>query len=185
MRRVKVIGNSGSGKTTFARKLAAVLGLPHQELDEVFWDSDWTMRDQATAHHMLTDWFRQQAPSGWVVDGNWNNRLGDLLEQAPGGPPDAIVWLDYSRATIMSRIIRRTLSRLITRQELWSGNKERFANLYSRDPQRNVILWSWTQHHSYQQQYADLAASDPRVIRLKSPSQAQRWLQQLALNNTK
>jgi cytidylate kinase len=41
VRRVSVIGNSGAGKSTVARHLAAVLGVPHLELDAVFHQPGW------------------------------------------------------------------------------------------------------------------------------------------------
>lgn len=41
-RRIAVVGASGSGKTTFARRLAERLGIPHIELDAIHWGPDWT-----------------------------------------------------------------------------------------------------------------------------------------------
>jgi len=176
LRRIRVVGNSGTGKTTFAKRVAIALCLPHRELDDVFWAPDWVSRSNAEAYALLDSWIAEQGSDGWVLDGNWNNRLGDRLDYAPGGGPDTIVWLDYSRGVVMSRIIRRTLLRVITRQELWSGNKERVSNIFSLNPDRNIILWSWTQHNQYRTRYADFAAQDSRVIRLRSPKQADRWL---------
>ncbi len=42
MKKVIVIGGSGSGKSTFARKLRDVVGLPLYHLDNVFWNEDRT-----------------------------------------------------------------------------------------------------------------------------------------------
>jgi len=41
MRRVVVVGTSGSGKTTIARRLAALLGVRHIELDSLHWERGW------------------------------------------------------------------------------------------------------------------------------------------------
>jgi len=45
VRRVSVVGVSGSGKTTVARALAARLGVPHVELDAIYHQPGWTGLD--------------------------------------------------------------------------------------------------------------------------------------------
>ena len=99
-RRIRVIGNSGAGKTTFAQALARRLGLPHAELDEIFWGANWTQRPVEEGRARLTAFLDGPGTAGWVVDGNWNSRVGDLLE-----PADTIVWLDYPRWVVMPRVI--------------------------------------------------------------------------------
>ena len=39
--RIVVVGTSGAGKTTPARRIAALLGLPQIELDAINWQSGW------------------------------------------------------------------------------------------------------------------------------------------------
>ncbi len=39
--RVSVVGGSGAGKTTFARKLAHAIGGTHIELDAINWQAGW------------------------------------------------------------------------------------------------------------------------------------------------
>jgi len=42
MRRINVVGASGSGKSTFARALAKRLMIPVIEMDALFWSQNWT-----------------------------------------------------------------------------------------------------------------------------------------------
>ena len=171
LRRVRVVGTSGSGKTTFAARLAARLDVPHLELDEVFWDAGWTKRDPDEARALIRQ-FVSAADRGWVTDGNWTDSTAGLLTDT-----DAYVWLDYPRRTVMSRVIRRTLGRGLRRTELWHGNRENLRNLLNLDPDQNVVLWAWTSHAHNRARYSALAAEPSiPVIRLRSPRDAQRWL---------
>ncbi|MDM7855975.1 P-loop NTPase family protein [Cellulomonas alba] len=170
-RRIRVVGNTGSGKTTLARAAADRLGVLHVELDEVFWSEGWTKRDRDEARAILRERLSTAGAAGWVADGNWNRDRQGMLDDA-----DLVVWLDYPRRLVMRRVLVRTLRRGVTRQELWHGNRERLRNLLRRDPDQNVVLWSWTQHPHYRETYAALAASDPRVVRLAGPREADAWL---------
>ena len=171
MQRIRVVGNSGSGKTTFARRLATHLNLPYRELDEVFWGPNWRRRDLSEAKTDLQDWLTTAGTDGWIIDGNWNNRIGDLLAAA-----DTIIWLDYPRRTIMYRVIRRTISRIVTGQEIWHGNRERPRNLFKWNPEDNIIRWAWTEHNNYRHRYQQLAERDRRVIRIPNPATARKLI---------
>ena len=94
---------------------------------------------------------------------------------------DTVVWLDLPRRVVMRRITWRTVSRTVTRRRLWNGNRERVRNLLSTDPERSVILWSWTRHAEYRRQYA-AAMRDPRwshlrFVRVSSTRAARRFVE--------
>jgi adenylate kinase family enzyme len=173
-RRVRVVGNSGAGKTTFARALADRLGVPHRELDEVFWGPGWVHKDPEVGRDILRE-FLAASPGGWVVDGNWDTARGGLADDV-----DVLVWLDYPRWIVMVRLVRRTLVRGALRRELWHGNREDLRSLVRREPDQNILLWSWTQHSAYREQYRRVAAAATvPVVRLASPRAARRWLEAL------
>jgi hypothetical protein len=85
---------------------------------------------------------------------------------------DTLVWLDPPRLMVMSRVIRRTGKRLLTREALWSGNRERLSNMIRNDPEENIILWAWTRHHhvrsEYEQNLSDGTWSHLQVHRLQN-----------------
>ncbi len=169
-RRIRVVGNSGTGKTTLARAAAARLGVPHVELDDVFWGPDWTKRDPDEARADLA----ARTAGGWVADGNWNSTRGELLDDA-----DTVVWLDYPRRVVMWRVVTRTLRRGLRREELWHGNRESLASLLRRDPEQNIVRWAWVMHDRYRARYLPLVGPDPRLVHLRSPHDAQTWLANL------
>lgn len=175
MRRIRVVGNTGSGKTSLAAEVARRLGLPHLELDALQHRANWEPAPldefQAAAREFVAA--SEASSGGWVVDGNYTDRSAGLFEDA-----DTFVWLDYSRAVVMKRLLRRTFGRLVFRRELWNGNREELRNLLSADPDRNVVLWSWTQHAVYRRRYetASLAAGVATWIRLGSPAESRSWV---------
>ncbi len=114
---------------------------------------------------------------GWVVDGNYQGRLGDLVTARA----DTVVWLDYSRAVVMSRVGRRTLGRLVLRRELWNGNRESWSFGVKRDPAENILLWAWTRHRAYRRDYERASArAATEWVRLGSPRRTEQWLRSLA-----
>ena len=153
VKRVSVVGNSGAGKTTLSARLAAALAVPHIELDAIFHQPGWT--------ELPRDEFRRRVAKeldshvGWVVDGNYG-AVRDLVWAAA----DTVVWLDLPKATVMRRLIWRTVRRAVTREELWNGNREPVGGMFRRDPRENIVRWSWTHHAECSSRYA-AASLDP------------------------
>jgi adenylate kinase family enzyme len=85
-RRVVVTGMAGSGKSTFARALAAKTGLPVIHLDVHYWKPGWV-------HPSESEWREKQgsllAGEAWIADGNYYETLDIPLERA-----DTVVFLD-------------------------------------------------------------------------------------------
>jgi adenylate kinase family enzyme len=157
VRRVSVVGNSGSGKSTVAAALAAALGVPHLELDGVFHQPGW--------EPLPADSFRAVvaaavAGDGWVLDGNYS-AVRDLV----WARADTVVWLDLPRRTVMRQVVWRTARRAVTRQELWNGNREPLRNFLTWDPEESVISWAWHNHAKYRSRYL-AASSDPAYAHL-------------------
>jgi adenylate kinase family enzyme len=172
VRRVSVVGTSGSGKSTLARELAEILGVPHLELDAVHHQPGWAP--------LPTDEFRRivaarAAAGGWVIDGNYG-RVRDLV----WARADTVVWLDLPKRTVMRQVVWRTLRRVALRRELWNGNRERWRNFLTWNPEQSVISWAWHKHAPDRAKYAAAAASPAsahlRFIRLTSRRDVARFL---------
>ncbi len=74
---------------------------------------------------------------GWVVDGNYS-----VVRDVVWAKADAVVWFDLPYVTVLARVVRRTVRRSLTREELWNGNREPFSNLWSLDPKKSIIAWT-------------------------------------------
>ena len=174
-RRISVVGNSGSGKTTLAAAAAARLGVPHVELDALFHQPGWTEREPDDFRAVVA---AATTGDGWVACGNYSLVREALWERA-----DTVVWLDLPRPTVMVQVVRRTVRRVLSREELWNGNREPWSNLFRLDPRRSIISWAWTRHRVYAERYAS-AMVDPRwsalrFVRLCSRHEAEIWLDSL------
>jgi adenylate kinase family enzyme len=130
--RVSVVGNSGSGKSWLARRIAENLGAPYVELDDINHLPGWTTPSPAGFLAAATDVTNTDR---WVVDGNYRSVVveGPVWRRA-----DTVVWVDPPRHVVMRQIVHRTLVRLVTRQELWNGNRERLVDMLSWDPNKSI-----------------------------------------------
>jgi adenylate kinase family enzyme len=168
MRRVAIVGSSGSGKTWLASRLATNLGVPHVELDAIHHGPGWTATLAEEMRRELD--LRCRADAEWVADGNYETKGGDLVRDRA----DTIVWLDFPRRTLMSQLILRTARRVMFRERLWNENRESLRDALSRDPERSVIRWAWTRHASQRSRYA--AQIDERWVRLTDRAEVRRFL---------
>ena len=164
-----MIGSTGSGKTTFARALAQRLGVPHVELDALHWQSGWVM---TPTEELRTRVASVLAADGWVVDGNYGSKLGtSVLDQA-----DEIVWLDLPFPTLFWRLLRRTVRRARTREQLWGTTNE--ESLRHSFLSRDSILWYLAKTYpGSRRRRAELVAGYP-LVRLRSPREVERYLQE-------
>lgn len=86
--RILVIGSPGSGKSTFARALGELTGLPLLYLDRLFWNADRT-----TVENQVFDQRLEQAMSQnqrWIMDGNYSRTLDRRLARCY-----RVFFLDY------------------------------------------------------------------------------------------
>jgi len=166
-RRIWIKGASGAGKTTLAREVARRLGLEHVELDALHHDRGWV----AAPAELLRERVRRALDDarGWVVDGNYDSKLGALvLDRA-----ELIVWLDLPLHTKLARLARRTFGRIARREELWNGNRESLKGAFwGADA---LFPWAVRAHFRYRAEWPRLHAGRT-VLRLRSPSQVAAWL---------
>ncbi|WOI42948.1 P-loop NTPase family protein [Bacillus altitudinis] len=118
--RIWIVGPPGSGKTTLAHHLKQEFMLPHYELDALFWQANWKKTDRKLFIDNVHEVVKQKK---WVIDGQYSSVHHILTEYA-----DTIIWLDVKRRKTFPRLMKRTFKRLMTREKLWNGNKERIGN---------------------------------------------------------
>ena len=170
MQRVVVGGSTGSGKSTFARALAARMGVPLIELDAIRHGPNWTETPEDRFRELVG---AQTSAERWVVDGNYQ-----MVRDLTWGRADTLVWLDLSLPLILWRLFLRTNRRIFRREVLWNGNRERFANAYlSTD---SLYLWVlrsfWRRRRVWPRTLAEPPYRHIAVHRFHTPGEAERWL---------
>ncbi|MBA3364723.1 MAG: AAA family ATPase [Actinobacteria bacterium] len=169
--KVVVKGASGSGKTTVARELARRLSVPYVELDALCHGPDWA---EASDEEFSARVEAATAGDGWVVDGNYERKIGDLVVERAG----TIVWLDMPLRVDLARLWRRTTERIRDDIELWNGNRETWRNaVWTRD---SLFAWTIRSHRKHRREwperFRELERGGKRVVRLRSAEEAERWL---------
>ena len=171
LQRVVVVGMSGAGKSTLARRLAQAMGVPHVELDALFWGPHWEPHFPADFRASVSAAVQGER---WVVDGNYSSVRHLVWPRAT-----AIVWLNLALPRVFARVVARTLRRAATGQVLWSGNRESWRRtFFSRE---SILWWVLRNHAPRRRQFAALklagGSGRPVWIELRSPRQVDAWLQ--------
>ena len=168
--RVVIIGNTGSGKSTLALQLSEMLNIPFVEMDALNWEPNWTEAPVEVFRERM-----KEAVSGdrWVVAGNYGNVRDLVWPKAT-----AVVWLDYPITVVFWRLFWRTLSRSISKEELWNGNRERFFTQFlTKD---SLFLWAlrthWRRRKSIPTALAEPEHAHLQFFHLTSPKATKRWI---------
>ena len=170
MRRVVVIGTTGSGKSRLAERLARQNGLRVIELDALFWGRDWQPVPLELFRHRVE---RETKGDDWIVVGNYA-QVRDLVWPSA----DTLIWLDLPLSLVMWRLMRRTVQRAATKEQLWgTGNRESFRNAFLS--RQSILLWALKTHRRNRQRYAAECrslAKEKRVVRLQNRRDVERFV---------
>lgn len=98
-KKILVLGCSGSGKSTFSKKLHEKTGLPLIHLDNIWWKADRT--------HISRDEFDKKLEeimleNEWIMDGDYSRTYEVRIQGC-----EAVFFLDYSEEECMNGIIER------------------------------------------------------------------------------
>jgi len=170
--RAVVVGTSGCGKTAFSRALSSQLGVPHIELDTLYWGPNWAASPVDVFRAKISEAIA--APS-WVCDGNYSSVRELIWTRA-----NTLVWLDYSFPVVFYRAVVRTLTRLVTREELFAGNRESLRLVFDRDW---IPWWVLRTFRKRRREYSVLTRSPScqhlANLRFTSPREAGAFLEKL------
>jgi adenylate kinase family enzyme len=167
MKRVAIFGNAGGGKSTLARELAAITGLPLHVLDKIRFrpgGSEVPYEDYLQVHATLV------SSDEWIIDGfGCNKSVWERLEAA-----DTLIHVDLPLVVHALWITKRLFKGLFVAPEGW--------------PERSPIIRSSTSgyrvlrpcHHHLTPKYRSYvseAAQRKRVFHLRSRRELKQFLE--------
>ena len=175
-KRIVIIGTSGSGKTTLGAEIESRFGVPHIELDALHWEPDWKEADDEVMR------MRVQAAveaDTWMLDGNYA-----VARDLSWARAELLIWLDYPLLVNFWRLLKRTLRRAITHEEIWNGNHEPVLmqlKLWSDD---SIFHWLFKTYWRRKREYPVLLAlpdyAHLEVLHFTSPKETAAWLDSFA-----
>ncbi|MFJ6001853.1 adenylate kinase [Arthrobacter sp. NPDC092385] len=166
--RVVFHGVTGSGKTSAAHSYARTTGVPKFSADEdLGWLPGWTSRPIEDQYRIAASIAAQER---WVLDSAYSSWRDIILDRA-----ELIVFLDYPRWFSLGRLIRRTVSRIVTRQRICNGNIETLRRALARD---SIIAWHFRTFTRKREAIAKIIAdpSMPPVLTFQRPRDLDAWI---------
>ena len=169
MKKVAVFGNAGGGKSTLARRLAELTGLPLYVID--------MMQFRAGGAKVPHDEFLQAHAEllrrdRWVIDG-----FGDLATAWERfAAADTLIYVDLPLLTHYRWVTKRFVKGLFANPKGWPENSPLWSSTLSS--YRVIPLCHKRLTPKYRQLVAD-ASTSKRVHHLRSPAQMQSFLEAL------
>ena len=168
MRRISIIGCSGSGKSRLAAELGSLLGLPVIHMDAVHWRPGWERPPDE-------EWRRRHAqlllPEAWILDGNYGGTMEERIAAS-----DTVILLARSRATCLFRVFKRSLKGWVGRRpDLAPGCRERLPTL-------EFLRWIWSYNRIHLPRILrrlEKAAPQKNVVILRSDAEVEGFLDSL------
>ena len=175
-RRVHVIGNSCTGKSTLAKRLALALGADLVELDALNWLPDWVGLNETNPKELERRFEHATRGDAWVVAGSYTR----FAQRTFWARLDTVIWLDLPVPLLVWRVLRRSWRRWRTKELLWGTNIERFwpqLALWRGDD--SLVYWVVTaqrgKRRGMRAAMADPRWSHIRFIRLASVAEIETF----------
>ncbi|MFI5385915.1 MAG: adenylate kinase [Fimbriimonadales bacterium] len=169
-KRILVYGVTGSGKTTFARRVSERTGIPWHSVDDLTWEPNWVEVPAEVQRERIAEIC---AGEEWILDTAYAKWI-----EIPLARVELIIGLDYPRWFSLGRLLLRTAARVIDKKEICNGNRETFWNSLSRD---SILAWHFRSFRGKRMRLRDWADNPvgPKVIVFRQDQEAKRWLESL------
>jgi adenylate kinase family enzyme len=169
LKKVAVFGNAGGGKSTFARRLAKLTGLPLYVIDMMQFKAGGGKVPHGEFLRTHADVLRRDE---WIIDG-----FGDVTTAWDRfAAADTLIYIDLPLSTHYWWVTKRFIKGFVTSPEGWPENSPLWSSTLSS--YRVIPLCHNRLTPKYRQLIADAALSK-RVHHLRSQTQMESFLENL------
>ena len=166
MKRVAIFGNAGGGKSTLARELAAITGLPLHVVDMLEFRPGGVAvppEEYLRTHNALI------AGEKWIIDGYGGKTVWERLAAA-----DTLIHVDLPLPVHAIGVTKRLVQGLFSPPQGWPEGSPVIASSLSS----YRVLWPCSRHLTPQyRSYMSRAAAGKRIVHLRSRREIKEFLE--------
>lgn len=169
MQRVIIIGDNGSGKTTFAIKLAQKTGLPLVHLDRLYWQDNWIPTPKSEYDALLQAELEKPC---WILDGNMNRTIPLRLSYC-----DTAFYFDFPTVECLRGAIMRVIKNYGKSRPDMGGNcPERFDLSFYKA----ILKFNKQHRRDYHKLLSEAESGGKTVVIFKNRRQVEKYLKMMS-----
>ena len=129
--RIWVTGPPGAGKSTLASAINDSIGIPHVELDELYWLPLWRPRTLEAFRSLVR---LETRGDNWIIDGHYSQVIDVIVARMT-----AFVWVDAGLPRSFWQVMRRSVRRVRQGERVCGQNTETLGQLFGRN---SMAVWA-------------------------------------------
>jgi adenylate kinase family enzyme len=168
MKKIVIVGNVSSGKTTMANKLGKMLDIPVHHLDKIFWTVDGHLKQDV----FIAQQEEMMKGDRWIIDGNFmRSKSYDLRLQNA----DTIIYFDFNLGSIYWRLLKRGIKHFNKLRPDMGGNKRWHLDW-------SLIKFIWNYPAAEERARILQYANSKKLIVLHNPKEEKDFLKDVMRN---
>ncbi len=128
MKKIIVIGSSGAGKSTFARRFGAATEIEVVHLDKLYWKPGWIEPSEDEWKAILVEALKGDS---WIIDGNYSGTIEMRVAAC-----DTVIFLDLPPVVCVYRILKRVAVH-------YGKNRPAMAEGCNEQFDWKFLVWVW------------------------------------------
>jgi len=169
MKRILIIGNAGSGKTTFAKALAEKTQLPLIHLDKLFWCGEWEHLSRDEFDTILQE---ELDKDEWIIDGNFGRTIPHRFKYC-----DTVFYFDLPTITCLWGSTVRVVKNYGKSRDDMGGNCPEYFDRQKVSLYKAIFSFNRTNRKKYRKLLGE--QKNKNVVIFKSRKQAYSYLNSL------